>query len=221
VEDGSFVLKNWPNSYYSGSIRFSPDWQQMYYLEFQRSDDAQYDRLPQIDTYAIDPKTHVATYVSSLELAGAPKSPNHPMGTIAPLSPDGKHLYVLFNNGMSSYYYVLARDPATGSLSMVSQQIEPSLRGAMGTPWSCLDRFAFAGNGKSGYYAIGSELLKNGLLGSFTRDPATGALTIRPAISDIGAQKLVVDPVNGNLFTVGGKIASFKIPVVETAAVAK
>lgn len=211
VEDGSFALKNWPNGNY-GSVRFSPDWRHMYYLVVQRSEDPLCDKTPQIDTYEIDPKTHAGTYRSSLELpiAGTPKE--HVSGAIEPLSPDGKHLYVFFDDGPSAYYYVLARDPDSGKLTIMHQKTEPTLRGVGGAPWSCLDRFAFAGDGKSGYYIFGSDRVKGGPLGSFTRDPGTGALTFLPPVEDMGAQKLVVDPVAGNLFTVGEKIASFKIP---------
>jgi len=221
VEDGSFVLKNWTNGYYSGSVRFSPDWHHMYYLLFQRSDDAQYDRVPQIDTYDIDPKTHAGAYVSSLALPIIGSSKEHVGGTIEPLSPDGQHLYVFFNAGPAAYYYVLARDSKDGKLTILDHKTEPVLRGLQGAPWSCMDRFAFAGDGKSGYCIIGSDVVKGGPLGIFTRDPATGALTMLPAVADMGAQKLVVDPVNGNLFTVGEKIASFKIPAAQKAAGAK
>jgi len=212
VADGGFALKNWPIANYSGSVRFSPDWRHMYYLLFQQSEDPICDRPPQIDTYEIDPKTHAGTCVSSVELPCEGKMNFHVGGAIQPLSPDGKHLYAFFTGGPSysnSYYYVLARDATSGKLSIVHQKNEPTLSGMNASPYDRLDRFAFAGDGKSGYCIPDYT---GGQLGHFARDPDTGALTFLPPVADMGADKLVVDPVNGNLFTVGEKIVSFKIP---------
>lgn len=221
VPDGSFALKNWPIANYLGSVKFSPDWRHMYFLVLQDSEDPLCDKTPQIDTYEIDPKTHAGTYESSLELPCEGTTKNHISGAIEPFSPDGKHLYVFFTGGPSaenSYYYVLARDPVSGKLTIVDQKNEATLSGVQGVPYSRPDRLAFAGDGKSGYcipnYASGP-------LRSFTRDPDTGALTFQPPVEDIDAQRLVVDPVNGNLFTVGEKIVSFKIPGSEKASSAK
>jgi len=221
VEDGSFPLKNWPVANYLGSIKFSPDWRHMYYLVFQWSEDPLCDKTPQIDTYEIDPKTRSGIYVSSLELPCDGATRFHVSGAIEPCSPDGKHLYVFLNGGPSSencYYYVLARDPGSGKLTLVQRKTEPALRGLVGVPYSRPDRLVFAGDGKSGYCIpdYGGTLLE-----SFSRDPETGTLTFHPPVTDINAHRLVADPVNGNLFTVGEKISSFKIPGSSRAAVAK
>jgi len=220
VEDGSFTLKNWPNGNFPGSsVRLSPDWRHLYHLAFQWSEDPLCDKTPQIDTYEIDPKTNAETCVSSLELPYVGTRKDHVSGAIEPVSPDGKHLYVIFEGGATSYYYVLARDPNNGKLTIIHQGTEASLRVAV--PWSRMDRLAFSSDGKSGYYISGFDRLRGGPLGRFARDSATGALTILPPVADLAVQKLIVDPANGNMFTVGENISSFKIPAPVSAAVAK
>ena len=210
VADGSFALKNFGVGSQSPCVMASPDWKHMYYLMFSEPvrDDPTKDITPQIDTYAIDPKTHAGAYVSSLKLPVPAKSKGRVSGALEPFSPDGKFTYAIFRARGFSYYYVLARDPNSGALSLASQNPNAKagdLGNLTGAPWSRQDRFAYTKDGQSGFF------VNNGPVERFSRDPATGVLTLLPPIPDMGARKLALDPVNGNLFTVGEKIASFKV----------
>ena len=211
VPDGSFAVKNASTGnggMSSGCAMTSPGWNHLYYMIFQCPDnDPKNDKTPFIDTYAMDLKTRAGTYVSSLELPVPDTVKGRISGTLTPFSPDGKFTYAIFATGESYYCYTLARDPAGGALKIASQSpvIKDRMRTLTGAPWGRQDRFVYTADGKSGYYAM------SGPLGHFSRNTATGELTILPPNPDAGVVKLALDPVNGILFTVGEKIASFKV----------
>ena len=181
-------------------------------MVFQCPDsDPKNDKTPFIDTYEMDLKTHTGTYVSTLEL---PLVKGRVGGTLEPFSPDGRFTYAIFRSGNNSYYYTLARDPKSGALTTTSQSPNANA-GNLGSltwaPWSRQNRFAYSKDGQSGYF------VNNGPVEHFSRDLATGALTLLPPIPDMGAHFLAFNPVNGILFTVGEKIASFKLLASEKA----
>ncbi len=219
VANGSFALKNFSTGNVgmsSGCVMTDPDWNDLYCMVFQCPDnDAKNDKTPFIDSYALDLKTHTGAYVSSLELPVPATVTGRVSGTLEPFSPDGKFTYAIFRAGNSSYYYTLARDPQTGALTTVGQKPTTdagNLGLLTGAPWSRQDRFAYMKDGQSGYF------VNNGPLERFNRDTATGALTLLPPVPDMGAAKLALDLANGILFTVGEKIASFKIVTADVGA---
>ena len=211
VPDGSFAMKNFSTGNVgmsSGCAMTSPDWKHMYYAVFQCVDkDPKSDKAPFIDAYALDPKTHAPTYVSSLELPVPETVQGRISGTLTPFSPDGKFTYAIFVTGESYYCYTLSRDPTSGALKIASKTpvIKDRMRTLTGPPWGRQDRFVYTADGTNGYYAM------SGPLGHFSRNLATGELTILPPNPDAGVIKLALDPVNGILFTVGEKISSFKV----------
>lgn len=217
--DGFTALKNQSADKTAGIVTFSPDGRYMYYLLFQDpKTDSKNGKSAQIDTYELDPKTHYGTYLSSVELPTPQFRAIN--GVLAGL--DGNHLYAFVSDGVygcnKSCYFELVRDLRSGAWTVAYQKAEPGLRNLDSPEFARVERFAFAGDGRRGYFLLEQ---RDGALGSFTRDPASGALTVLPPVADMGARKLVVDPVNGNLFTVGEKIASFKIPGSATASRAK
>ena len=153
----------------------------------------------QADTYGCDPKSGGLTYSSSMDLPNLPQECSEFMG----FTPDGNLLYVL--DERAACYYALRRDPEKGTLSILTTgKPDQSLNGAGGPPWARGGKMAFSADGKTGFY-LGSRAF-----GSFTVDPATGALS---DFSSIGGRwaKLALDPANGNLFLVGGeRISVFK-----------
>ena len=221
VPDGSFALTNSSTGNVgmsSGCVMASPDWKHLYCMVFQCDDkDPKNDKTPQIDTYNIDLKTHAGTYVSSVKLPAPDTMKGRVSGTLEPFSPDGKFTYAILRMGNISCYYTLARDPQSGTLTVVGQTPATnasSLGGLTGAPWSRQDRFAYAADGQSGYF------VNNGPLERFNRDPATGALTLLSPVPGMGASKLALDPVNGVLFTAGEKIASLKITLPKSESIA-
>ena len=102
----------------------------------------------------------------------------------------------------------MARDPKSGALTTASQSPNTNA-GNLGNltwaPWSRQNRFDYTADGQNGYF------VNNGPLDRFSRDSGTGILTLRPSVPDMGARFLALDSVNGILFTVGEKIASFKV----------
>jgi hypothetical protein len=126
--------------------------------------------------------------------------------------------------GELSYSYTLVREPSSGALTLASREPDTNagnLGILTGAPWSRQDRFAYSADGYYGYFVNEGWRAKEGPVECFRRDPATGALTLLPPIPDMGARRLVLDPVNGILFTAGEKIASFKIPAAGKPASSK
>ncbi|MCY3022780.1 MAG: hypothetical protein NTW87_27695 [Planctomycetota bacterium] len=155
----------------------------------------------QADTYNCDPKTGGLTFNSTLDLPNLPQECTEFMG----FSPGAKLLCVI--DERAACYYALARDGEKGTLSILtSGKPDPSMNGTGGPPWARGGKWAFSGDGKTGYY------LGNRAFGSFGADPATGALSGFSSIGGMWA-KLAFDPASGNLFLVGGAgISAFKTP---------
>ena len=160
-----------------------------------------------VDAYTFDAKTGAMTYLASVE-AGSGND------YISPVSPDGRHVYLFGGYKSGGPLTVLARDPEKGTLSVVtSGAADPKFNGLPSVEWNRHCRFVFRADGKSGAFTAGTGLFGcAGMVGTFTRDPATGALTVgaTAAAIPLGAAHVVVDPITGQLFTVGEKIASFK-----------
>ena len=155
----------------------------------------------QVDTYDCDPKTGNLTYHAAMDLPNLPQECSEFMS----FSLDGRLLYALDERGVC--YYALARDAERGTLSILATgKPDPSMGGAGGPPWARGGKLAFSADGKTGFY-LGARAF-----GSFTVDPATGAWS---GFSSIGGRwaKLSFDPLNGNIFLVGGeRISVFKTP---------
>jgi len=153
----------------------------------------------QVDTYDCDPKTGNLTCKAALDLPNLPQECSEFMS----FTPDGKVLYALDERGVC--YYALGRDAEKGTLSILTTgKPDPSMGGAGGPPWARGGKLAFSADGKTGY------CLGNRAFGSFTADPATGALS---GFSSVGGTwaKLAFDPATGSIFLVGGaKISVFK-----------
>ena len=187
-----------------GPMVLSPDGRNLYMM----------DGTGRVDAYACDPKTGKPTYISTLDL-----QPTLQMASgLLPFSPDGRHLYI-FNGGWADKvtpdkFCVLRRDADKGTLTMLAGgKAAPAFSGLGGPPWSRGDRFAFAANGKSGcFLTLQGYYHRPAALGTFTRDSASGALTITAHVSAraLGAARFAFDPDSGNLFTVGPTISSFK-----------
>jgi len=155
----------------------------------------------QVDTYDCDSRTGDLTYSSALDLPNLPRECAELLG----FTPDGKLLYVIDERAVC--YCALGCDVEKGTLSVLSSgKPDPSMNGTGGPPWARGGKFAFNADGKSGYY-LGSRAF-----GSFINDPASGALSGLTSIGGMWA-KLALDPLNGNLFLVGGQsISAFKTP---------
>ena len=212
VADGSFVVKNFSTGnggMSSGCVMNSPDWSHLYSMVFQCPDsDFSHDRTPFVETYKTDLQTHTGTYVGTLELPVPASAKGRVSGTLLPFSPDGRFSYAVFRSGNNAYYYTLACNPQSGTLSLATPSPTLSagnLGGLTGAPWSRQGRFAYTADGKGGIY------VNNGPVERFSRDPATGALTFLPPVPDMGAFFLSFDPDSGILLTVGEKIASFLV----------
>jgi DNA-binding beta-propeller fold protein YncE len=113
------------------------------------------------------------------------------IGRIA-VSPDGRHVYAAASG--SQAIAVLARDPASGSLTVTSVATHNYLAG--------IDDLAVSPDGKNVYAVSGSV---QGVL-TYARDPDTGALTLVQCISENGT---TVDAgvACSNGYALGGAIA--------------
>jgi len=188
-----------------GPMVLSPDGRNLYMM----------DGAGRVDAYACDPRSGKPTYISTLDL-----QPTLQMDSgLLPLSPDGRHLYV-FNGGWAEKqtpdrFCVLGRDPEEGALTMLAGgKAAAAFTGLGGPPWSRGGRFAFAADGKSGcFLTLQGYYHRPAVLGTFRRSPASGALTITAHVSAraLGAACFAFDGDNGNLFTVGPRISSFKV----------
>ncbi|MBM4038680.1 MAG: lactonase family protein [Planctomycetes bacterium] len=180
-----------------GHAVFSPDGLQLYILTEKMEPAGT--TFWQADTYDCDPKTGGLTCNSAFDLPNLPQECCEFMG----FTPDGKLLYIL--DERAACYYALRRDPEKGALSILATgKPDQSLNGAGGPPWARGGKMAFSADGKTGYY------LGRTSFGTFTLDPATGALS---DFSSIGGRwaKLALDPASGNIFLVGGeRISIFK-----------
>ena len=192
----------------AGCIMASPDWSQIYSLAFQCPDkDPKNDKIPLLESYGIDLKSHVATYLSSLELPAPESVKGRLTANFVPFSPDGKFTYVFFSVGETYYYYILARDTKSGALTVAgkSNPIQDHFRVITGPPWGRQNRCVYTADGRNIYCALA------GSLGHLSRDLTTGELKVLPMTPDAGVVKLALDPVHGILFTVGEKIGSYKV----------
>jgi len=154
----------------------------------------------QVDAYECTTKTGELTFLSTVDL---PELAQEPSNELMGFTPDGKLLYLV--DERATVYYALKRDVDKGTLSILhSGKPDASMAGAGGPPWTRNGKFAFAADGKTGYY-LGTRAL-----GSFALDPSTGVLS---GFRTIGGtwSKLELDAASGNLLVVGGtSIASFK-----------
>jgi hypothetical protein len=218
VEEGSAECRDIKHY---GQFLLSPDGRHLYTLP---------DPGVSVDAYACDEKTGTPTYVASIDLKEAVLRSSGLM----PFSPDGRHLYV-FNGGFfddknpGDTSCILERDLEKGTLRLLSSgKSDPNFNGLGGPGWSRQSRFAFTADGKRGcFISLGGYYHRPTVVGTFTRDPATGALKVVTSVSargEAGAMnscRFAFDPVNGNLYTCGERISSFKTPGTENTGVPK
>ena len=153
-----------------------------------------------IDAYDCEVASGKLMYTGALSLPVLPHKNKGGAIRFCGATPDGTQFYVLFaDGGGDGSLYVLKPDSGTNGLAVVSSDKPPAAIGSLN----------FSADGKSGFY-VGS----NNRFNWFTRDPATGALTLA-ATSGFDFWRLrgaVADPAHGNLFVVyGGGVDSFKV----------
>ena len=164
-----------------------------------------------LDAYGCDNQTGKCTFIAALDLQPIVKS-----GGLMPFSPDGRHSYVFSGNG-GDQFCILERNKDKGTLKVASNgKGAPQFHGLGGPTWSRQGRFAFNANGKGGAFLSLDGGHHPTFLGTFARDPATGALTIISSINarQAGAFRLALDSVSGDVFGVGPTISSFRTTIV-------
>jgi len=181
-----------------GPMIVSPDGRHLYMLN---------SATQHLDAYGCDGKTGKCTFIATLDLQPVVKS-----GGLMPFSPDGRHLYVFSGNG-GDPYCILERDKDKGTLRIASSgKGDPRFNGLGGPTWSRQDRFTFNAGGTGGAFLAIDGGHNPTFLGTFARDPATGALTVISSTNarKAGACRLALDPVSGDLFGVGPTISSYR-----------
>jgi hypothetical protein len=182
-----------------GHAIMSPDGRQLYVMVEKMEPAGKV--FWQADTYDCDPKAGGLTFNSALDL---PALPADACNEFLGFAPDGKTLYLVDES--AACYYALSRDPAKGTLSILtSGKPNVILRGVGGPPWARGGKFAISADGKSAFY-VGKP--RSSTFGSFAIDPATGAWSDFTSIPGSWT-RMAFDPATGNIFLVGGERISF------------